>query len=373
MPILSNARSYIAGILVSLCMTGVGYSIDNSSVQQTKNKLRQLDTQINRLKQVLASANDKRGALNRELAGTEKQIDKAIQQLHSIQTNIDSKQQKIMSLEQHIRELNQQLIKQQQQLASHVRARYKIGVYQPVKWIINQDEPYSISRLLTFHQYIVQSRQHIIDAIDNTKKNLTLNQQSLREELTEQRKLQHRLHIHQAQLQEDKNYHKAVLQSLNNEIQSKEHTLAEFEHNKENLSRLLKTLALKSIVAVPRQAFSQMRHKLPRPIQSRSLQRMNQGVTFFAGEGTPVRAVSSGKIVFSDWLNGYGLLIIIDHGQGFMTLYAHNQSLFKRKGATVQQGEQIASVGHSGGIKQNGLYFEVRQRGKAVPPLEWLA
>jgi murein hydrolase activator len=100
---------------------------------------------------------------------------------------------------------------------------------------------------------------------------------------------------------------------------------------------------------------------------------MNQGITFFAAEGTPVYAVYSGKIVFSDWLNGYGLLLIIDHGQGFMTLYAHNQSLFKRKGSTVGTGEQIAAVGHSGGIKQNGLYFEVRKHGKTVSPREWLS
>ena len=85
-----------------------------------------------------------------------------------------------------------------------------------------------------------------------------------------------------------------------------------------------------------------------------------------------MNAVYSGKVVFSDWLKGYGLLLIIDHGQGFMTLYAHNQTLFKQKGDTVTQGIQIASVGHTGGLKQNGLYFEIRQYGKAIPPLKWL-
>jgi septal ring factor EnvC (AmiA/AmiB activator) len=100
---------------------------------------------------------------------------------------------------------------------------------------------------------------------------------------------------------------------------------------------------------------------------------MNQGLIFFAHEGTPVSAVSSGKIVFSDWLKGYGLLLIIDHGRGFMTLYAHNESLFKQKGDQVKQGEQIATVGHTGGIKENGLYFEIRQRGKVIPPLRWLS
>jgi septal ring factor EnvC (AmiA/AmiB activator) len=118
-----------------------------------------------------------------------------------------------------------------------------------------------------------------------------------------------------------------------------------------------------------------MRRKLPRPVQnnSNSFEKMNQGLMFFANEGEPVSSVYPGKVVFSDWLRGYGLLLIIDHGNGFMTLYAHNQSLYKHKGDTVHQGESIASVGHSGGILKNGLYFEVRQRGKAVPPLEWLS
>ena len=137
---------------------------------------------------------------------------------------------------------------------------------------------------------------------------------------------------------------------------------------------LLKPLSQQSITQAQK-PFRTMYKKLPRPIQtrSRSLQKMNQGVTFFADEGTPVTAVYPGTVVFSDWLKGYGLLLIIDHGQGFMSLYAHNESLFKKKGQTARQNEQIASVGHSGGIKQNGLYFEIRLRGKAVPALDWLS
>jgi septal ring factor EnvC (AmiA/AmiB activator) len=118
-----------------------------------------------------------------------------------------------------------------------------------------------------------------------------------------------------------------------------------------------------------------MRKKLPPPIQGhrRSVEKMNQGVTFFADEGAEVTAVYPGKVVFSDWLRGYGLLLIVDHGNGFMTLYAHNQSLFKNKGQWVSQNEHIANVGHSGGIKQNGLYFEIRLQGKAISPLGWIA
>lgn len=346
---------------------------ESTTVSQTKSKLKQLDNQINKLKQTLASAHDKQGTLNQELASTEKQIGEGVRQLRSINADMQSKQRKITSLQQHVVILNKQLTAQQQLLAQHIRARHKMGEYQPIQWIINQDDPYTINRLLTFYQYLVRSRQHIIDEIDTTKKNITLNQAKVQQELAEQQALQDKLHSRQQQLEQDKHYHKAVIDTLRQNIQSNQHTLSEFERNKENLSQLLKTLATQSVISA-RLPFTKMRHKLPRPVHVAitSVLSMNQGVTFFAGEGTPVHAVYPGKVVFSDWLNGYGLLLIIDHGQGFMTLYAHNQSLFKHKGAAVAQGESIAAVGHSGGIKQTGLYFEVRQRGKAVPPLDWL-
>lgn len=355
-------------------MLSTAYGNDNSSLLKTKSKLKELDRQISQLKQNLVSAHDKRGVLNNEMAVTEKQIGENIKQLRQIQRDIQIKQQKIANLQQHITILNQQLLQQQQLLAKHVVTRYKIGEYQPLKWIINQDEPYTISRLLTFHQYIVQSRQHIIDTIDTTAHSLRQDQAQLTSALEAQRLLQQQLHHHQQQLQASKNYNHAVLQTLDEDIQSKEHVLSEYEHNKENLSQLLKNLSEQSF-ASQQTPFTKMQRKLPRPIRvaNSSIAKMNQGVTFFAGEGSPVSAVYGGKVVFSDWLNGYGLLLIIDHGQGFMTLYAHNQSLFKQKGDFVHQGEQIAAVGHTGGIKQNGLYFEVRQRGKAVSPFEWLS
>lgn len=346
---------------------------ENASVSQTKTKLKQLDNQISKLKQTLTNAHDKRGLLNQELAGTEKQIGEGIRQLRSIQTNINTRQQKITRLQQRVEALNRQLATQQQLLAEHLRTRYKMGEYQPLKWLLNQDEPYKISRLLTFYQYLIQSRQTMIDQIDTTTKNLTMNQGLLKNELAEQQRLQQKLKAHQQLLERNKHYHTAVLQSLNKDIQSQQHILSEYEQNKKNLSQLLKTLSMQSILQA-KQPFTQMKRKLPRPVRTdaQHIQKMNQGLTFFAGEGTAVAAVYPGKVVFSDWLNGYGLLLILDHGQGYMTLYAHNQSLFKQKGTTVQQGEQIAAVGHSGGLKQNGLYFEVRHRGKAIPPLDWL-
>lgn len=358
-----------------------GVYAESSTVLQTQNKLKQLDAQINSLQKTLNSAHDKRGILNKELSETEKQIGEGIRKLRSIQEDIKNKENKITDLQKQVNQLNQQLITQQQLLANHVRARYQMGEYQSLKLLLNQDDPNKVSRILTYYQYIVKSRQLLIEKIDKTRARLSESKENLREELNANRQLKTELTKHQEQLQQNKSYHTTLIQSLNHEIQDKQNRLREVRKNKENLARLLKSLAQQSITQKDKpfhetsSPFSQMRKKLPLPVQSqsRSLRKMNQGVTFFAEEGAVVTAVYPGKVVFSDWLKGYGLLIIIDHGQGFMTLYAHNQSLFKSKGQYVRQNEQIASVGHSGGIKQNGLYFEIRLRGKAIPPLNWLS
>ncbi|CAM4427155.1 MAG: Murein hydrolase activator EnvC [Legionella sp.] len=344
------------------------------SLQQTQNQLKQIDVQINNLQQTLTSAHDKRGVLNRELSITAKQISQSVQELRTIQKTLDNRAAKITALQKQVNQLGQQLSAQQQLLANHIRARYQMGEYQPLKWLLNQDDPYKVSRILTYYQYIIKSRQQLIVQVDATLNKLTQSKEVLNNELAATQKLKHELTINQQQLEKNKNYHASLINSLSNEIQSKQNKLQEAQKNKNNLANLLKTLAVQS-VPQPSMPFNQMRKKLPYPVQSKkqALRKMNQGVTFFAEEGAVVTAVYPGKVVFSNWLKGYGLLIIIDHGQGFMTLYAHNESLFKKKGESVKQNEQIATVGHSGGIKENGLYFEIRLRGKAIPPLAWLS
>lgn len=360
-------------LAIAFCIGSLAHA-NSSSVTQTQTKLKQLDTKINTLKDSLATAHDKRGLLNQELSGTEKEIGEGVRKLRVIQNDMTNKERKITELQNLANNLNDQLLTQQKLLASHIRARYQMGEYQPLKWLVNQDSPYKVSRILTYYQCIIKSRQQLITQIDDTRKKINENKDNLNNELAKNQQLQQRLTEHQQKLQENKGYHTTLIQSLNQEIQTNQLTLKEFQKDKENLSHLLKSLTQQSVVQSSK-PFAQMRKKLPLPVQTdhNSIRRMNQGVTFFADEGAVVTAVYPGKIVFSDWLKGYGLLLIIDHGQGFMTLYAHNQSLFKHKGQTVHQREQIASVGHSGGIKQNGLYFEIRLRGKAVSPLDWLS
>ncbi|MGZ8199442.1 MAG: murein hydrolase activator EnvC family protein [Methylosarcina sp.] len=125
--------------------------------------------------------------------------------------------------------------------------------------------------------------------------------------------------------------------------------------------------------------FFALKGKLPWPVKGKittndntgQLESMRDGVLIDAGEGTEIHAVTDGKVVYSEWLRGYGLLMIIDHGKGYMTLYAFNQSLYKKAGDRVRAGDIIASVGQSGGRSRSGLYFGIRQNGKPVDPVQW--
>ncbi len=355
----------------SLLLTHTTHA-DPSSLAQTKIKLKQLDFKINHLQHSLSSAQDKTSILSDELAHTEKKISLSVRELRHIQQNIAQAQQKISQLEQQIILLRTQLQTQQSLLAQHVRARYTMGEYQPLKWLLNQDNPSTTSRLMTFYQYVIQSRQQIIQHVKATQNHLTQNQQLLHQEVIAQHHLQQELNQHQQKLEHQKLYSTAIIQTLNKDIHNQQQTLNEYQQNKNDLSGLLKSLMQQNLSQTQRPF---MYAKLPKPVNApgHKLEKISQGIVFFAREGTPVTAVYSGKVVFSDWLKGYGLLLIIDHGRGFMTLYAHNQSLFKQKGDLAVSGEQIATVGHSGGIKQNGLYFEIRRQGKAIPPLAWLS
>ncbi|MFI4918204.1 MAG: murein hydrolase activator EnvC family protein [Legionellales bacterium] len=366
-----STSPYVLGLLFCI---GAFAQQAPSSVAQTKTKMHELDSKISNLQKNLTSAHDQYGALNHKLASTEKQIGIGVQKLRTIKSTIDNKELKIAVLQKKANNLNQQLSAQQQLLASHIRASYQMGAYQPLKWLINQDEPYKITRILTYYQYLVKSRQQLIDDIDATQKSISKNKEILHGKLIGNQRLKVQLTQNQEQLIASKRYHSTLIQSINSDIENKQHTLKDFQKDKDRLARLLKVLSQQSVVQSSR-PFTQMRKKLPLPVHSKpnAIRAMNQGLTFFADEGTVVTAVSAGKVLFSDWLKGYGLLLIIDHGQGFMTLYAHNQSLFKRKGQRVLQNEQIASVGHSGGIRQNGLYFEIRLKGKAISPRGWLS
>ncbi|KTD21324.1 murein hydrolase activator EnvC family protein [Legionella londiniensis] len=356
----------------ALFFSELGFA-ETTNLAQTKMKLKSLEKKIASVQSSIGHAETRQRLLNQELSKTEKKISNTIHNLHRMEEELNLKQQIIGNLTLEINRLHEQLHIQQTLLAAHIRAQYKMGAFQPVKLLLNLETPNQFIRLLTYYQYVIQSRKNAIEQVQLTQKKLVSRQQEFNQQLNHHEALKQQLHAAQIKLEEEKRHQTEIIAALTHNIRNQKQALKGYQRDKSNLERLLKSLAEQSI-RMSQSAFNRMRHKLPKPVAGEyHLEKVNRGLLFLAREGMSVHAVYPGKVVFSDWLKGYGLLMIIDHGQGYMTLYAHNQSLFKKVGDPVFQNEQIATVGHSGGLNQNGLYFEVRHRGKAIPPLEWLA
>ena len=370
---MMTSRSHATVLFLSVLLMNVGHA-DSPTMTQTKSQLKQIENKMNQLQRHINRTHDKQSVINKELSNTEKQLHNGDEQLKKTHLVMLTKQRRITALAQQVKILSDQLHMQQDLLAKHIRACYKTNKKQLPNTLINQDKLNAINRLFIFNQYLVHSRQHTIDNIGNIKNSLILNQTKLHQELVTQEHLHRELNKRQQAFDNDKRYRTTLIGTLNRDIQNQQQTLLVYKRNKANLSHLLTALAQKSVIQTKR-PFTRMRKKLHKPVTTNSggIKKINQGVVFFSNEGSPVTSIFPGKVVFGDWLNGYGLLIIIDHGRGFMTLYANNKSLLKHKGDVVNQGEKIATVGHSGTIKENGLYFEIRQRGKAVNPLEWMS
>lgn len=344
------------------------------TLSEAKSKLKTLDDKISTLQNKLKKAKNKHDLLNKELAETDYKISDCVKALYAIEKDLQIKERTIHNLQGEIDHLSEQLSIQRRQLADQLRIRYQMDHHQPLKWLINQENTHDLNQLLTYYQYIIRSQQHHIVETKKTKQALDAKKEVFKTAVAQQQKLQNQLSTRQLMLAKEKRYQSRLIKNLHDEIDKKNTSLQDCEENKKNLHRLIQSLAQQNN-ANASTPFARLRSKLRHPVDvpRSEWKQINQGLMFFAHEGDLVQAVHPGKVVFSDWLKGYGLLLIIDHGRGFMTLYAHNQSLFKQLGDSVSQDEHIASIGHSGGIQQNGLYFEIRHRGKAISPLEWLS
>jgi len=366
-------RIYLLFFVTSLIYFSNAWS-GKPSEKKTKIELSQIERSMIHIKNQITRDKKSREKIYQNLAHTEKQLSDDLNQLHKLGLQEEQKKQAILTILQRIEPLNQQLKAQQLALKNHIRARHRLGALHPWEWLLHQETPRTMARLFIFYHYLFKADQQLIEHVRETTRHLEKNQLILMQEQKALQALQDDLKHHQIHLSHMRREQRSLIEALDKTIQSKHEQLQTYQQDKARLSALLKTLGTKKFHPHPT-SFNFERSRLPYPLknQSKETKPLNQGIVFLAHEGTPVVAALSGKIIFSDWLKGYGLLIIIDHGEGLLSLYAHNASLFISQGAFVKQGQQIATVGHTGGLRENGLYFEIRRRGKAIPPRQWMS
>lgn len=348
----------------------------------------ELEALRGRIRALQAELEATRGDHDRErqrLRATEVQIGNLHRDLERVERSLAVHQARLDELERERAAQARAVASQRRELASQVRAAYLMGRQEQLKLILNQEDPARLGRVLGYYGYFNRARLARIEAIEGALTRLRAVEAQV---LAEQGRLAalHQRHLESAAaLDAERRARGELLATLSGRIESQDRELARHQADEARLTKLLDSLreALEELpaVEVERTPFAKLRGGLAWPApggfsvnfgQSRGVGGVRwQGVVIAAAEGGDVHAVSHGRVAFADWLRGYGLLMILDHGDGYMSLYGYNQALNKEVGDWVEPGEVIASVGRSGGNAQAGLYFEIRHRGRPVDPTRW--
>ena len=270
------------------------------------------------------------------------------------------------------------------QLAAQVRSSYKMGSQSRIKLVLNQDDPARLGRMLAYYDFLNRAQVQKISSLKEALTTLDGMQQSIDQELSRVESVQNEQGIVLEALNQQRLARGVLLAQLSGRIDSEESRLRELEQNRKDLEVLLERLS-NVLADIPadlgsRTGVAGQKGKLPMPLkgpvkhafgQERTGGSKWQGWLIESQTGAEAHAVAYGRVAFADWLRGYGLIMIIDHGQGFLSLYGHNESLLQEVGAWVEPGEIISIVGSNPGSDQ-GLYFELRKDGKALDPAAWI-
>lgn len=364
-------------------------------VLATNNKPTDKHAQINVLKQRISNLRKKlttekkqQKQLTDELKKTEKEINHINHELQELSQKLLREKTKLYDIETHRLATESDIESQQEQIADQIRVSYRLNQQDPIKFLLNQQSPDALSRTMTYFHYFNQSRQQLIEKLNIQLQELDQQSGSLQKEYKKLKKIRAEQESQQKQLKLSQQKRQDLLNQIDSTIKKGSNQLAQYEQDKKRLEKVVSNLTKNrnqygEYVPPKRQkTFRQMRHFLPWPTEGKLVRRYGtpiahsdlkwNGVLLRAQEGTQVKAVHPGKVVFADWLKGFGELIIIDHGSGFMTLYSRNSQILKKVGDYVSANEAIAEVGNSGGFGAPGLYFELRFNGEHLNPETWL-
>lgn len=347
-------------------------------------KLSDLEVEISKFKQLLDKTNSQRSSLEDNLRTNEKAISELLKKIEQMQREIHQGETTINTLRQEKSGLETARLQQQNYLITQLRAAYEIGNQPYMKVLLNQEDPSQLDRMLTYYQYFSRARAEQIARYRGTIEQLNQVTGNLEAEnlgLQQNRAL---LLTQKQQLQLVRVDKQQSLTELKLEIASTGSEIQKLSQNRQELEALLEKIN-SSIAALPSPtdmvSFESRKGKMQLPVAGKILssygsQRSNaklkwRGILIEAKEGDPVYAIHYGRVIFSDWLRGFGLMMIISHGDGYMSLYGHNQVLYRETGDWISAGDNIASVGDSGGQNQAGLYFEIRHSGKPTNPQQW--
>lgn len=372
-------------IVVLLLACGLAARADDD-VAAKKAKLEKLRDEIAQVQSAQRDEVNRRDSLTRELRSVEKNIAQLGHDVSRLESQVADKQAELKHLQAQQAQSRAALAEQKKALATQVRAAFAAGREEYLKLLLNQEDPVLLGRMLTYYDYFNRARSDRIAKVNAELEKLARLNAQVQDTLGRLTDLRDARKAKLADLKRTESDRKQVLAKLNRAIREHNSRLSRLKQSEATLAALVKRL--ESVFAdIPKGldqnvAFASLKGRLSWPVPGSLANRFGadqpgsrmpwRGVVLKAAAGTPVKAVARGRVAYADWLPHFGLLVIIEHGDGYMSLYAHNRELYTEAGDWVEAGQVIAKVGESGGQDAPGLYFELRKNGKPFNPAAWV-
>lgn len=348
-------------------------------------KLDAVRERIQELEQSIEAARGESTTLQQQLRTIEADIRSSQQHLDELRADIDEHNQRLQQLDERQREYEAELGEARAALARQMRAAYRSGRRDYLKLLLKQQDPELMGRMLTYYDYFNRARSRQIANVSQELEQLAAVAREIENERAAKADLEALETARLTELQGLEHARNQVIAHLKSQIKDQSGQLTGLREDQQRLQKLLEDLRRREAAPTPQPdrytSFSKLEGKLDWPLDGRILNSFGssrrggaltwQGVRIDAERGEPVHAISAGEVVFADWFRTLGLLIIIDHGNGYMSLYGHNQDLLKQRGDRVEGSEVVAHAGESGGQERTALYFEIRHDGKPVNPARW--
>ncbi len=349
-----------------------------SELKDIRSRIKDVETRIK-------GARDEAEKLQKELRENEITTAETLTRLHDFELSINNKRAELEELMFEKEEHESALEQEKEKLKYQIRSAYQMGRNDYIKLMLNQEDPALVGRALAYYDYHNKARSERIGQVQQTLVNLNEIETSI---VDQTNKLESLRKEHETKLQNFHQYRatrRDIVARLQRDINEQGIELQTLQENERELGKLFQGLKKEQAVTIEMYEdmppFSSLKGNLRWPAKGKLLKKFGaskkggnlkwQGVLIDAETGTSVEAISAGKIVFADWFRNLGLLVIIDHGDGYMSLYGHNQNLLKNTGDWVLAGEKIATVGDSGGQSDTALYFEIRKGAEPLNPSRW--
>ncbi len=421
-PSARHSPPSLLGVLLCTCVLALtpalarekrSASPASSEVAEKKGDLKDLRGQIDALRKEMAATADRRASAADQLKDVEQEISVTQRDLHNLSTQRSKLEGTLKELVFQSRELENRLNSQQTQLEKLVYRQYLLGNPDSLRLLLNGDDPNQMARDLHYLAAIGRARNQLLHEIESTLQRKQALAAVTRERAGELSAIERKQKEQHGKLVAQREQRKIVLEKISARISEQRREIGNLQRDEKRLSQLIERLA-KIIAArpvprketrpapeqrpsgkaaapeisnestpetVPAGNFAQSKGALRLPVRGVVTNRFGaarqegstwKGLFIRAGAGSEVKAMAGGRVVFADWMRGFGNLMIVDHGSSYLTIYGNNDALLKQVGDNVRGGDSIASVGNSGGNPESGLYFELRHQGLALDPLKWV-